>query len=174
MNRLFLGYKILNKQKDEESYISPIVTTTWVVGEANKAFCVFDKEHLAPEPSCTCGIYLVKQKKNLPMFGPPYYLGSNISYLATCVAWGTIIEGTEGFRCEYVRAESIVPIAGVCCECDKEFEEGYVVFYPLQIQRVPCGLCSGHFKESEPRESRVIFLKIPEPEVLQVQSFWRK
>jgi hypothetical protein len=70
--------KILEDSKDEEQ--------TSETGEA---------DHMAPEPSCTCGIYSRKDYTNLESS----YRGMVV--LGTMKNWGRIVQGTIGYRTQY-------------------------------------------------------------------------
>lgn len=89
----------------DDSLMSPITYKVWYKNEL-EADCKSIRHPDSPSPQyeCYCGIYLLKNEKDLD---PLPLITSYSAAYAYCSAWGHIIEHEDGYRVQHCRIERL-------------------------------------------------------------------
>jgi len=93
---------------------SPVYSLAWETRYQTEASCikhVFHRgmmPHSAPDPACTCGLWVAKFVRTLSM-----QAGSSptvLSVVGKCSLWGRVVEYTGGYRGQYAYPYELVVI----------------------------------------------------------------
>lgn len=119
-----IGYRTFNVRPSDpwlhstgisfESYWTPDVNTARCMAHMMLLLSpeeMPDPEHVAPDPECRCGFYALKSPELLmDHFGVESWTGSMDSIWAKVCFWGTVIEGSTGYRAQYAKVVEVLAL----------------------------------------------------------------
>lgn len=119
-NTIISGYKRLRLLAGPESwYLASEASSSLIMWRDTpphlKALCLYESRHMAPDISCTCGIYSVSKLSSLPILRyEERMIASRI--IVSVKSWGKVLEGTKGYRAERVVVDGLM--TGLCVWCE--------------------------------------------------------
>jgi hypothetical protein len=117
---------------------SVVIDTAWQPREPVEATCDYvtgKPEHSSPGESCSCGLYAAKTREHLQSMGYHRYDPENGTYSVIGIVqlWGTIVEGTQGWRAQFGYPERLF-VPWEAWHLAKPLREAYGV--PVELNNV--------------------------------------
>jgi hypothetical protein len=94
-------WRVGRRAQRRAELISPLAATCWPAGRPMLATCG-SRSHSPPGDRCTCGLYAAREPRALS-WGP-----SDLEVLGVAALWGSVVEGTRGWRASHAYPRLVV------------------------------------------------------------------